>query len=350
MQFAFTEEQAMIAETARGFFAEGATSERTRAAMAANGVDRALWESFAHTMGLAGVALPAAFGGAGLGMVETAIVAEAAGATVAALPFLASGVLAGSAVAAGGSDAQRTDRLPALANGTQIASFVELATPADGDRLSGEGLAPHGVVADVFVVAFDGGVGLVAAGAEGVVVEALATMDATRPLARVTLAGAVVERLADPAVAVATAKAHGAVALAADSLGGAQALLDRTVAYAQTRIQFGRPIGSFQAVKHRLADMMVVIEQARSAVYWAACAIDEGSPDAALAVHSAKAFACDAYFDCAAAAIQLHGGIGFTWEHDAHLFFKRAQANRTLLGAPDSHREAVAALMLRTAA
>lgn len=350
MRFAFTDEQAMIAETARGFFAEAATSERTRAAMAGDGVDRALWDSFARDLGLAGVALPEPFGGAGLGMVEAAIVAEAAGATVAALPFLASGVLAGSAIAAGGSEAQRADRLPAIACGRLVASFVELAARADGDRLTGEGLAPHGATADLFVVAFDGGAALVAAGAEGVAVEALPTMDATRPLARVRLTGAAIERLADPAAAVAAATARGAVAVAADSLGGAQALLDRTVAYAQERIQFGRPIGSFQAVKHRLADMMVAIEQARSAVYWAACAIDEQSPDAALAVHSAKAFACDAYFDCAAAAIQLHGGIGFTWEHDAHLFFRRAQANRTLLGTPDRHRDAVAALMLPKAA
>ncbi|MFC3711560.1 acyl-CoA dehydrogenase family protein [Sphingoaurantiacus capsulatus] len=340
MHFAFTDEQAMIAETARGFFAGAATSERTRAAMAGGGIDRALWTAFAGEMGLAGVALPEAYGGSGLGMVEAAIVAEAAGALVAALPFLASSLLAGSAIAAGGSETQRETYLPAIASGTRIASFVEMGA-------SGEGLAPHGAVADLFVVAIGGGVVIV--DAADVAVEALPTMDATRPLARVRLGSAAIEPL-DPVPALRAARSRGAVALAADSLGGAQALLDRTVAFAQDRVQFGRPIGSFQAVKHRLADMMVAIEQARSAVYWAACAIDEGSPDVALAVHSAKAFACDAYFDCAAAAIQLHGGIGFTWEHDAHLFFKRAQANRTLLGTPDQHREAVAALMLPRAA
>lgn len=340
MHFAFTDEQAMIAETARGFFAAAATSERTRSAMAGEGIDRELWASFTGEMGLAGVALPETYGGSGLGMVEAAIVAEAAGAHVAALPFLASSLLAGSAIAAGGSEAQRERYLPGITSGTRIASFVEIGP-------SGVGLAPHGAVADLFVVAIGGAVALIEAADVGV--EALPSMDATRPLARVRLGTAAIEPL-DPVAALAAAHARGAVALAADSLGGAQALLDRTVAYAQQRIQFGRPIGSFQAVKHRLADMMVAIEQARSAVYWAACALDENSPDAALAVHAAKAFACDAYFEAAAVAIQLHGGIGFTWEHDAHLFFKRAQANRTLLGSPDQHREAVAALMLPRAA
>ena len=235
MHFAFTPEQAMIAETARGFFAEAATSERTRAAMAGDGIDRALWTAFAQEMGLAGVALPEAYGGSGLGMAEAAIVAEAAGAQVAALPFLASSLLAGSAIAAGGSEAQRERYLPGIASGARIASFVEIGP-------SGMGLAPHGAVADLFVVAIGGAVALVEAA--DVTVEALPSMDATRPLARVRLGNAAVEPL-DPVKALTAAHARGAVALAADSLGGAQALLARTVAYAQERIQFGRSIGSF---------------------------------------------------------------------------------------------------------
>lgn len=337
MNFAFTEEQAMIAETARAFFGEAATSERTRRAMAGDGIDRELWTSFAQEVGLAGVALPSAFGGSGLGMVECAIVAEAAGATVAALPFLASNVMAASAIAAGGSEAQKAAWLPAIAAGERIATYVPLA--------GGEGLAPHGTSADLFVIEVDGIATVIESGAPGIAIEPLPTMDATRPLARVRLSNAACIDLADGRAASRAANRRGAVAVAADSLGGAQASLDRTVAYTMERVQFGRPVGSFQAVKHRLADMMVLIEQARSAVYWAACALDEGAVDAALAVHAAKAFACDAYFDCAAAMIQLHGGIGFTWEHDAHLYFKRSQANRTLLGTPDRHREAIAALV-----
>jgi alkylation response protein AidB-like acyl-CoA dehydrogenase len=136
------------------------------------------------------------------------------------------------------------------------------------------------------------------------------------------------------------------VVLAAEGLGLAQAALDRTVAYARDRVQFGRAIGSFQAYKHRLADMMVEIEQARSAVYWAACSVDEGSPEAPLALHAAKSFAADTAFRCAADMIQLHGGIGFTWEHDAHLFFKRARALQTMMGKGDWHREQIAAMLL----
>lgn len=338
MHFAFTEEQAMIAETAKAFFGEAATSARTRAAMAGDGIDRDLWTGFALEVGFAGVALPAAFGGSGLGMVEAAIVAEAAGATVAALPFLASGILAASAIAAGGSEGQKAEWLPVLAAGERIASYVVLT--------DGEGFAPHGASADLVVVEIDGVAAVIERGTAGLEIEPLATMDATRPLARVRLSNAALVDLADGAAAALSANRRGAVAIAADSLGGAQAALDRTIAYTMERIQFGRPVGSFQAVKHRLADMMVLIEQARSAVYWAACAIDEQAADVALAVHSAKAFACDAYADCAAAMIQLHGGIGFTWEHDAHLYFKRAQANRTLLGTPDWHRNAIAALVV----
>ena len=136
------------------------------------------------------------------------------------------------------------------------------------------------------------------------------------------------------------------VVLAAEGLGLAQAALDRTVAYARDRVQFGRAIGSFQAYKHRLADMMVEIEQARSAVYWAACAVEEGSDEAALALHAAKCFCADTAFRCAGDMIQLHGGIGFTWEHDAHLFFKRARALQTLMGKNDWHREKIAAMVL----
>lgn len=338
MHFAFTEEQALIADTAKAFFGEAATSERTRAAMAGDGIDRDLWTGFACEVGLAGVALPAAFGGSGLGMVEAAIVAEAAGATVAALPFLASSILAASAIAAGASEDQKAEWLPALASGERIASHVVID--------EGEGLAPHGAAADLFVVEIDGVAAVVERAAPGVAVEPLPTMDATRPLARVRLSDAAFIPIADGTAAALAAHQHGAVAIAADALGGAQAALDRTVAFTMERIQFGRPIGSFQAVKHRLAGMMVLIEQARSAVYWAACALDEQTPDAALAVHAAKAFACDAYAECAAAMIQLHGGIGFTWEHDAHLYFKRAQANRTLLGTPDWHRDAIAALVV----
>jgi alkylation response protein AidB-like acyl-CoA dehydrogenase len=351
MSFAFTDEQAMIAETATSFFAANATSARTRRAMAADGVDRDLWQALCSELGLAAVALPEAFGGSGLGMVEFAIVAEAAGAQVAAVPLLGMATAA-QAIAAGGSEAQQAAWLPGLASGTIIAA-AEGAPSLDfvDGVLSGTiDPVPHGGIADAFVFVTYGGAWIVRANASGVTVKRHMTLDQTRPMASVTLDRAEAEPLADASAATLALQQGGWLCLAAEALGGAQACLDRTISYARERIQFGRQIGSFQAYKHRLADMMVEIEQARSAVYWAACAIDEGSDEATLALHAAKSFCADTYFRCAADMIQLHGGIGFTWEHDAHLFFKRARSIQTMLGTSNFHREQVAAMVLGEAA
>lgn len=352
MEFAFTEEQQMIGETARAFFAENATSERTRAAMADNGIDQGLWSAFCQELGLSGIGIPESAGGAGLGMVELAIIAEAAGAQVAVLPMLGSLAMAAQAIAAGGSAAQQADLLPALLSGELIAGYVhDAALTAVGNRLTGAaGFVAHGAAAGLFVVTSNTGAWTIRADAPGVTVTPLTTMDQTRPYARVTLANAESEPLDDAAAAIAAAHRAGFVAVAAEALGGAQACLDRTVAYARERVQFGRAIGSFQAYKHRLADMMIEIEQARSAVYWAACAVDEGSDEAELALHAAKSFAADTYFMCAGNQIQLHGGIGFTWEHDAHLFFKRARAIQAMLGNGNWHRERIATMILGDAA
>lgn len=355
MEFNFTDEQKMIAETARDFFSENATSERTRKAMCAkgkdNGIDRALWQSFCQELGLGGVALPEKHGGAGLGMVEFALLAEAAGAQVAAIPLLSLAMPA-RAIAAGGSDEQKDEWLPRLASGETIAASTEAdALEVEGNLLTGTcDYVPHGAVAGMFVVSSSNGVWIVRAGAPGVAVKALTTMDQTRPYASVTLTAAHGDPLPQWETALVAAREGGWICLAAEALGGAQAALDRTVAYARERVQFGRQIGSFQAYKHRLADMMIEIEQARSAVYWAACAVEEGSDEATLALHAAKSFAADAYFKCAADMIQLHGGIGFTWEHDAHLFFKRARAIQSMLGHGNWHREQVAAMILAEAA
>lgn len=352
MEFAFSDEQMMIAETAGAFFAENATSERTRKAMANDGIDRALWHGFCQELGLSGIGLPESGGGAGLGMVELAIIAEAAGAQVAALPMLGSLAQAAQAIAAGGSEGQQAEWLPRLISGEAIAGyFHDAALQADGDRLTGGSrFVTHGTSADLFVVTDMRQVWVVRADAPGLSVAPQTSMDQTRPLAHVRLDNVPGERLPDPAAALAAAHRAGFITAAAEALGGAQACLDRTVAYSKERIQFGRPLGSFQAYKHRLADMMVEIEQARSAVYWAACAIDEEADEAAMAVHAAKSFATDTYFRCAGDMIQLHGGIGFTWEHDAHLFFKRARSLQTMLGSGDWHRERIAAMILGEAA
>lgn len=351
MEFALTDEQTMIGETARSFFAENAISERTRQAMEAEGIDRALWQAFCGELGLAGIALPEAHGGAGLGMVEFALVAEAAGAQVSALPLLGLATAA-RAIEAGGSETQKAEWLPTLVIGQAIAAYgaAPKADFVDG-RLSGTfDFVPHGAIADVLILVVPGNAWIVRTHAPGVSVEPYTTMDQTRPMAKALLNGAAAEPLADPEAAIQAVHSGGWICLAAEALGGSQAALDRTIAYAKERVQFGRQIGSFQAYKHRLADMMIEIEQARSAVYWAACAVDEKSDDSEIAIHAAKSFCADTFFMCAANMIQLHGGMGFTWEHDAHIYFKRARSIQTMLGDGNFHREQVATLILGEAA
>lgn len=351
MEFAFTEEQAMIGETVRAFFAENATSERTRNAMAADGIDRELWASFCMELGLAGIGIAEELGGAGLGMIELAIVAEAAGSQVAALPLLGH-AMAAQALAAGGSAEQQGEWLPRMMGGDAVAACSgSNSVTAAGSALSGSfQFVAHGAVADLFVLRVGTRAWLVKADAPSVTITAHTTMDQTRPLATVTLDSAPGDPLPDGPAALKAAHEAGWIVAAAEALGVAQASLDRTVAYARERVQFGRPIGSFQAYKHRLADMMIEIEQARSAVYWAACAVDEGSDEGPIALHSAKSFAADTAFMCAGNMIQLHGGIGFTWEHDAHLYFKRARSLQSMLGHGDWHREQVATMILGEAA
>lgn len=347
MNFAFTEEQLLIQKTATTFFTDNATSKRTRAAMAARGFDAALWAAFTKDLGLAGTIIPSAHGGAGLGMVELAIIAEAAGYQVGALPMLGSCVLSAAALEAGGTARQKQAWLPKIAAGEAIAAWGRGdVIHAAGGKISGEiDFVAHGDIASVFVIHEPeaGATGwLISRDAPGVMVTPFTTLDETRPYARLKLQNVTAEPLADGRAGFLAAQQAGLVYLAAEALGGAQGCLDRTVAYAKDRVQFGRPVGSFQAYKHRLADMMIEIEQARSAVYWAACAVDEGSSDKMIALHGAKSCAADTFFMCAGNMIQLHGGIGFTWEHDAHLFLKRARAIGSFLGTSEWHREQVA--------
>ncbi|QNA86625.1 acyl-CoA/acyl-ACP dehydrogenase [Sphingomonas sp. So64.6b] len=345
MRLAFSDDQVAVRDAVQAFLAEAVSSESTRTAMAdGSGVDWPLWRAMARDLGLTGLAVPEAFGGSELGAVETAIISETLGAHLGAVPWLASTVIATKAISLGGSDTQGAEWLPRLAEGSAIATFATEGFEIRNGRLTGSTpFVPHGNVADLIVACADDQTFLVPTDAVGCTITAQTTLDQTRPLALVTLSD--VEAAPLPALDWCDIEPLAWTAIAADSLGGAQACLDRTVAHVKERIQFGRTIGSFQAVKHRLADMLVAIEQARSAVYWAAGEIDAGGPDARLASHAAKSFACDTYADCAGHAIQLHGGIGFTWEHDAHLFFKRARGNMSLMGAPVWHREQIARLM-----
>jgi alkylation response protein AidB-like acyl-CoA dehydrogenase len=375
MDFAFTEEQEALRRTARDFLAEHSSSERVRAAMASgHGFDPDLWKRIGTELGWTAVALPEDCGGLGLSWVEVAALCEAAGEALLCAPFFASVCLAAPALLLAGSAEQRREHLPAIAEGRLVAALAfpgpagrwdaagaEVTWRRAGGGVALDGVARHvvdGCAADLLVVPArreDGaGVALFAVPASlaGVERRPLPTMDATRRLAEVRFHGAQVPLRAllgdeaGGARALARALDLAAIALAAEQVGGAQRCLDLSVAHAKQRVQFGRPIGGFQAVKHACADMMVRTEAARSAAYYAACAAAAETDETPLAASLAKATASEAFFRCAADALQIHGGVGFTWEVDVHLYLKRARAGTWLLGEPAWHRERVARHLL----
>lgn len=373
MQFAFTEEQTLIRDSVRDFLAEHGASARVRAAMATErGYDENTWRALVE-MGWTGLPFEEAHGGAGLGQVELAIVQQELGRCLLPSPFFASICLAASAVQCAATEQQRAQWLPALASGRSIGALavtgrkgragldaidVEIKRDGASWRLSGAAsFVVSGHVADVLIVAARApgsrgreGVDLIVLPATmpDVRIETLVMMDETRRCARVTFDrvrvadDAILGSPGQSAVALERALQLAQIALSAEQAGGAEGALEMTVSYAKERVQFGRVIGSFQAVKHRLADMMVMVEAAKSAIYYAAVTADEQGAELPEAAALAKAYCSDAFNHCAGGAIQLHGGIGFTWEHDAHLYFKRARGSSTLLGDATYHREQIA--------
>ena len=375
MQFAFTDEQNLIRETARGFFDDHGVSEKVRAAIASEvGYDESAWRMLAGEMGWAGIALPEEYDGSGLGWVELAILQYEHGRRVYPSPFFSTVCFAAPMIAAVASAAQKQDLLCRIAAGT-LRVAVGVTGPdgvagCDGvsailERTAGEwrvsgscGYVVHGAAADLLLIVARApgshgtqGLSVVALppARAGISRFKLATMDLTRPMATIRLERVAVApeeilgvpEAAGPGIAEALQRAR--IALAVEAVGGAEAVLERTGAYAKQRVQFGRPIGSFQAVKHRLADMMVVVEAGKSAAWYAACVADEIPEELPEASAIAKAACSDTFVNCAGNAIQLHGGIGFTWEHDAHLYFKRARSTATLLGSSAWQREVLAA-------
>jgi alkylation response protein AidB-like acyl-CoA dehydrogenase len=339
--------------------AYAAGPERLRAIVDGDaGWDEQLWAKLAGELGFAGLMIPEAYGGSGLGAVEMALVLEETGRTLAPVPFFESAVLAAQAVLHAGDDAQKAALLPGIASGEVKAAFAGTADRPSltAGRLTGEArFVTFGHVADLLVVAtHDDSLVALHTSRPGIKVERLSNLDRTRPFATVTFDIDVAHaRLLGPpgsaGAAIDRTLAVGAGLLAAEQTGGAQYCLDSTVEYAKQRVQFGRPIGSFQAVKHELADMLVMIEASRSAAFYAAAAIDaDEEVEEACAV--AASWASDTYRHCSAEAIQLHGGIGFTWEHPAHLYFKRARATSTWLGTPEVHREVLAQIILEETA
>jgi alkylation response protein AidB-like acyl-CoA dehydrogenase len=358
MDFALTEDQRFIQESARSFLADAAGPEARRAAIeSADGFDRALWGKLAGEMGFVGLMVPETYGGSGLGAVEMALVLEETGRTLAAVPFFETGVLAVQAILGSGSDAQKADLLPKLARGQLKASFAGTADrpSLSGGRLTGSAnFATFGHIADLIIVATrEGWMVTLPTSTDGLRIEPLPTLDRTRHFARLGFDCAVPDTAILPDssnAAIRRLLAIGGGLLASEQTGGAQFCLDSTVEYSKQRIQFGRAIGSFQAYKHILADMMVMIEASRSAALYAAAAIDEDGEELEEACHVARIWASDCYRHCSGEAIQLHGGIGFTWEHQAHLYFKRARATSSWLGSPEEHREALARIILQETA
>jgi len=372
MDLSFNEEQLRIAATARRILDARAGSASLRATLtSAAGYDADLWREISGQLGWTAILVPESHGGLGLGAVELAAVMEEMGRALLSAPFFSSVVLA-EQVMLGVDEAQRSRYLPAFASGSVRAALayaeprgvsawegMQTRARREGDAfvLNGEKtFVVDGDTADTLVVAVDlnGDTALfiLPSTLPGIERTRLLTLDPTRRQAAIRFHNVRVQ--ADALLAAEAVARHAlargldlaAVALAAEQVGGAQRCLDMALDYARTRQQFGRPIGSFQAIKHICADMLMHLETARSACYYAAAVAGTGEQDLSELAALTRVCCSEAYFFCAAQCIQIHGGIGFTWEHDAQLHFKRARSSMTLLGDVASHRERIAGRLL----
>jgi len=363
MSFAFSEEQEELRTSIRRFLEQRSPEAEVRRLMeTTEGYDPAVWSQMSDQLGLQALAIPEEFGGQGFGFVELGIVLEEMGRALLCAPFFSSIVLAASLLLVSGDEGAQAAHLPGIARGETLATValtedagrwdekgVTLRAIRDGDgfRLSGaKTYVLDGHVADLILVPARTAAGVsifaVAGDAEGLTRTPLGTMDQTRKQARL--------ELVDVAGDLVGAEGRGwpilsktldlaAAGLANEQVGGAQKVLEMSIRYAKDRIQFGRPIGSFQAIKHKCADMLIDVESAKSAAYYAGWCAAAAHDDLPVAASLAKASCSDTYFAAAAENIQVHGGIGFTWEHPAHLYFKRAKTSQLLLGDPSYHRE-----------
>ncbi|MDT5106914.1 MAG: hypothetical protein QOI25_4427 [Mycobacterium sp.] len=368
-EFTFTDEQVQLRTAVRKFCAENFEEQTVRRLMESDPpFDAGVWTRLGAELGVLGLSVPEADGGVGGSLVDQAVAVEELGASLACGPVFGTVFLAIPALVAASPGTVRDGLLAELVEGRRTAAFAvtdragafdpaAVTVTASGDTVAGtvERVVDAGA-ADVLLVSANGpdGVALYAVEAAGPDVDRtpLATLDLTRPQATVRFSDAPARLVADSGEAqrvIEHALQVASALLAVEQVGAAQHLLDLSVEYAKTRLQFGRPIGSFQAVKHRLADLLVDLEHARSAAYHAVWALTDGSDDPVLAASIAQATASAAFARVATDTIQVHGGIGFTWEHQAHLYFKRATTDAALLGSPEQHRSRVAALVLDTA-
>jgi len=368
MTFAPTPEQDQLRGEVRRFLAATSSSAARRELISdGTGIDRQAWQTMAGQLGVHALAIPEEYGGAGASFVETGIVFEEMGYALAVSPYLSSIGLAASLLTCCDDEAARKDLLPGLADGSVIGTAALADEPGDFDpgrltihaeheasgwQLTGSSaFVTDGMIADLILMPArtDGGLSLFALDGDacGVERQPMSALDLTRPLARITCSDTPARLIgtAGEAEPVLREGRDRAIAcLAAEQAGGARRCLDMAVEYAKTRVQFGRPIGSFQAVKHTWANILLQTESARSAAYYANWAIAEEPEEVPVAVALAGACCSDAYVAAAAENIQTHGGIGFTWEHDAHLFLRRAKSCQLLFGSPDSFRDRLAEL------
>jgi alkylation response protein AidB-like acyl-CoA dehydrogenase len=368
-EFIFTDEQQQLRDAVRRFCAEHFDEQAVRGLMESDPpFDPKLWARLGSELGVLGLSVPEADGGVGGSLIDQAVAVEEFGTALVCGPLFGTVYLAVPALVAAPAGAARDQLLADLVEGNRTAAFGAddgagafdtrtVAVTVDGDALTGTlPQVVDGGVADVLLVAATGsnGVGLYAVdiNAAGVERSPLVTLDLTRSQAAVTLSGAPASLIAGPdeAARVIEHALHvGAALLAVEQAGAARHLLNLAVDYAKSRMQFGRPIGSFQAVKHRLADMLVEAEHARSTAYHAVWSLTDGSDDPALATAIAQATCSAALSRIATDTIQVLGGIGFTWEHQAHLYFKRAATDAALLGSAEDHRSRIAEMVLDTA-
>jgi alkylation response protein AidB-like acyl-CoA dehydrogenase len=357
MQFGLSENQEFLKDSARKFFTGECPSAEMRRLMETDtAYDEALWSKLTD-QGYTGIIFPEAYGGVALGKVELMLLMEEAGRALLPGPFFSTVVLAGSVLDAVGTPAQKKKYLAPICRGEARATVAilessacwnpgQLRLNATNGRLTGVKLfVSDAAVADFIVVVARNGVFVVDCKAPGLRISAMSGMDLTRKLYVVEFANTAAEEVgADADLSrpfdIAT------TALAAELVGGMQRTLEITVEYAKTRKQFGKPIGTFQAVQHQCADMYLETESSRSAVYYAAWALEENSPDAATAVSIAKMYSSDAARAVGNRGIQIHGGMGFTWENDLHLYYRRAKASETAFGDATFHRERIASMVI----
>ena len=366
MNFAFTEEQEELRKTVRAFLEAKSPESAVREQMETDdGYDPAVWAQMGEQMGLQGLHIPEEFGGSGYSYVELGIVLEEMGRALLCAPFFSSVVLAANTLLQSGDDSAKKTYLPGIASGETKATLaftepsgkwdeagITMVASGAGDQFTLSGtkmFVLDGHTADVIIVAARtaNGVSLFAVdgAAGGLTRTALSTMDQTRKQAKLEFAdtpATLIGAEGEGWTVLSTVLDLAAVGLAAEQVGGAQKVLEMAVEYAKVRVQFGRPIGSFQAIKHKCADMLLEVESAKSAAYygmWCAAEMNDELPSVA---SLAKAYCSEAYFHATAENIQIHGGIGFTWEHPAHLYFKRAKSSELLFGDPTYHRELLA--------